>query len=108
MAGGALARLRQGDVVRIDADAGLLDALVDAAEFAARSADADSTPPAQDLGRNLFAFNRAMASPADAGALSISCGPLLPDRHGEQDVDAEYALGPPSEAIDAPHAEKDA
>jgi phosphogluconate dehydratase len=108
IAGGPLARLRQGDIVRIDADAGLLDALVDAAEFAARSADADSTPPAQDLGRNLFAFNRAMASPADQGALSISCGPLLPDRHGEQDVDAEYALGPPSEAIDAPHAEKDA
>jgi hypothetical protein len=66
------------------------------------------TPAAQDFGRNLFAFNRAMSSPADQGALSISCGPLLPERHGEQDIDAEYALGATHAALDSPHAEKDA
>jgi phosphogluconate dehydratase len=106
--GGPLARLRDGDLIRVDGEAGVLAALVDAAEFAARSVDSDSTPTANDFGRNLFAFNRAMASPADQGALSISCGPLLPERHGEQDVDAEYALGATPEALDAPHAEKDA
>ena len=86
----------------------MLQAHVDAAEFAARAIDIDSTPAPNDFGRNLFAFNRAMASPADQGALSISCGPLLPERHGEQDDDAEYALGASAEALDAPHAEKDA
>ena len=107
-AGGPLARLREGDMIRIDGEAGVLEVLVDAAEFAARRPDADSTPPAQDIGRNLFAFNRAMASPADQGALSISCGPLLPERHGERDLDTEYALGGGRAAAEAPHAEKDA
>jgi phosphogluconate dehydratase len=106
--GGALARLRQGDLLRLDGEAGTLEALVDAAEFAARTPDRDSTPPAQDLGRNLFAGNRAACTPADQGALSISCGPLLPERHGEQDEDAEYALGDEAEAAAAPHEAKDA
>ncbi|CAN5176742.1 phosphogluconate dehydratase [soil metagenome] len=105
---GPLARLRDGDVIRIDGEAGVLEVLVDAEEFAARRPDRDTTPPAQDLGRNLFAFNRAMASPADQGALSISCGPLLPERHGEQDVDTEYALGAGREAANAPHEAGDA
>jgi phosphogluconate dehydratase len=106
--GGPLARLRDGDIILVDGESGVLEARVDAAEFAARRTDLDSTPAAQDFGRNLFAFNRAMASPADQGALSISCGPLLPERHGEQDIDAEYALGATHAALESPHAEKDA
>jgi phosphogluconate dehydratase len=106
--GGPLARLRQGDLVRIDGEAGVLQALVDPLEFAARAPDRDSTPPAQDLGRNLFAFNRANATPADHGALSISCGPLLPERHGEHEEDAEYRLGADADAAAAPHEAKDA
>jgi phosphogluconate dehydratase len=105
--GGPLARLREGDLLRLDGEAGTLVALVDAAEFAARDAARDSTPPAQDLGRNLFAFNRANATPADQGALSISCGPLLPERHGEHEKDYEYAL-PDDEARASPHEAKDA
>jgi phosphogluconate dehydratase len=105
--GGPLARLREGDMLRLDGEAGTLEVLVDAAEFAARPLARDSTPPAQDLGRNLFAFNRANALPADQGALSISCGPLLPERHGEHEEDAEYAL-PEAEAPAAPHEAKDA
>jgi phosphogluconate dehydratase len=106
--GGPLARLRDGDIILVDGESGVLEARVDAAEFAARRTELDSTPAAQDFGRNLFAFNRAMASPADQGALSISCGPLLPERHGEQDIDAEYALGATPAALESPHAEKDA
>jgi phosphogluconate dehydratase len=105
--GGPLARLREGDMLRLDGEAGTLDVLVDAAEFAARPLARDTTPPAQDLGRNLFAFNRANALPADQGALSISCGPMLPERHGEHEEDYEYAL-PESEAPAAPHEAKDA
>jgi phosphogluconate dehydratase len=82
-------------------------ALVDAAGVAARDAARGSTPPAQDLGRNLFAFNRANATPADQGALSSSCGPLLPERHGEHEKDYEYAL-PDDEARASPHEAKDA
>jgi phosphogluconate dehydratase len=106
--GGPLARLRQGDILRIDGVNGELEAMVDAAEFAARTPDRDTTPPAQDLGRNLFAFNRANATPADQGGLSISCGPLLPERHGEQDEDVEYRLGADPDAAAAPHEAKDA
>jgi phosphogluconate dehydratase len=105
--GGPLARLREGDVLRLDGEAGTLEALVDAAEFAARDLARDTTPPAQDLGRNLFAFNRLNATPADQGALSISCGPLLPERHGEHEEDYEYAL-PEDEGRASPHEAKDA
>ncbi|MBP0651029.1 dihydroxy-acid dehydratase, partial [Mycobacterium tuberculosis] len=35
-AGGAIARVRDGDIIRLDTAAGTLDVLVDAAEFAAR------------------------------------------------------------------------
>jgi phosphogluconate dehydratase len=105
--GGPLARLREGDLLRLDGEAGTLEALVDAKEFAARAPARDTTPPAQDLGRNLFAHNRAQALPADEGGLSISCGPLLPERHGEHEQDYEYAL-PESEAPAAPHEAKDA
>ena len=105
-AGGALARLRQGDMIRLDGEAGLLEVLVDAAELNARSLDADSTPASQDLGRNLFAFNRAVVSRADLGAVSISCGPVLMDTGQGDDHDAEYELG--RGAIQAPHEAKDA
>jgi phosphogluconate dehydratase len=105
--GGPLARLREGDLLRLDGAAGTLEVLMDATEFAARARAKDSTPPAQDQGRNLFAFKRATALPADQGALSISCGPLLPERHGEHEEDYEYAL-PEAEAPAAPHEAKDA
>ena len=105
--GGPLAKLREGDIIRLDAIAGTLDVLIDADEWEARQAVADSTPPARDLGRNLFAFNRAVISPADRGALSISCGP--PSARGDAwQYDAEYDLGDGIEAMDAPMDEKDA
>jgi phosphogluconate dehydratase len=105
-AGGALAKLRQGDIIRLDGDAGLLEVLVASDEWAARSADRDSTPPANDLGRNLFAINRRVVTPADQGALSISCGPILADHGHPDEHDAEYELG--RDAIHAPHDAKDA
>jgi phosphogluconate dehydratase len=74
--GGALAKLREGDIIRLDGDAGILEVLVAADEWQARSLDSDSTPPSHDLGRNLFAGNRRVVTPADQGALSISCGTL--------------------------------
>ncbi len=106
--GGPIAKLREGDLVRLDGEAGTLEALVDAAEWDAREVAPNTSHCAWDIGRNLFAFNRAMVSPADQGALSISCGPPARDG-GQWDYDAEYELGDdPGAAAEAPHEAKDA
>jgi phosphogluconate dehydratase len=67
--GGALARLRDGDVVRVDAVNGTLAVLANPADLAARM------PHAPDLsanqfgnGRELFRMFRANAQPAELGA----------------------------------------
>ncbi|HSV46964.1 MAG TPA: phosphogluconate dehydratase, partial [Ramlibacter sp.] len=71
-AGGPLARLRNGDVVRMDAVAGTLRALVPQAEWEARELLA--MPPAlresngAGLGRDLFAIFRRNALAAEEGA----------------------------------------
>lgn len=74
LAGGPLAKLRDGDVVRVDALAGTLEARVDAAEWAAR-APAERTPEAADthahgLGRELFAGLRRNVASAEEGAVT--------------------------------------
>jgi len=70
--GGPLAKLRDGDLVRVDGDTGQLEALVDAATWAARPAD---TLPADlalsnsfGMGRELFAGFRRNALSAEEGA----------------------------------------
>jgi len=105
-AGGPLARVVEGDMIRLDAEAGVLEVLVDAHTWNTREPAVDTQPPAHDIGRNLFAFNRRLVSPADQGALSISCGPPTVD--GAWEYDAEYELGRGSEAALAPHEAKDA
>jgi phosphogluconate dehydratase len=105
--GGTLAKLREGDIIRLDGEAGVLEALVDPAEWNARTPARDTTPPAWDLGRNLFAVNRMVATPADEGALSISCGaPVHPPGHAPEE-DTEYELGSGPEAAQAPHQYRD-
>ena len=67
--GGPIARIRDGDLLRVDAPAGRLEVLVDAAEFAARTpATADLSAHQHGVGRDLFAAFRAFAGPADQGA----------------------------------------
>ena len=66
-AGGPLSRVRDGDLLRLDADAGVLEALVDPAEFAAR-APAVISQPGAGTGRELFAAFRGAVGPADQGA----------------------------------------
>ena len=74
LAGGPLARLRDGDVVRLDAVAGTLQALVDTDTWASR---ADATLDAEqadvnshDLGRELFAGMRRNVRSAEEGAIT--------------------------------------
>ena len=66
---GPIARLRDGDMIRLDASKGTLDVLVDETEFAARQpAAADLSEGAHGMGRELFANFRAIAGRADNGA----------------------------------------
>jgi phosphogluconate dehydratase len=67
--GGPIARIRDGDIIRIDADQGTLEVLVDAAEFEARPlASADLAKNNWGTGRELFSAFRKLAGPADQGA----------------------------------------
>jgi phosphogluconate dehydratase len=63
-----IARLRDGDRVRLDADAGTIEVLVDQAEFAARPAATAPDRPFTGTGRELFESFRHAVGPADAGA----------------------------------------
>ncbi len=74
LAGGPLARLRDGDRVRLDADAGTLQALVDEAEWAGRDnalrPEHEAQAHAHDLGRELFAGFRRNVTSAEEGAVT--------------------------------------
>lgn len=67
--GGALARLRDGDIIRVDAKAGTLSVNVDDAELAQRPlSNPDLTHVRQDIGRELFGWMRQGASTPETGA----------------------------------------
>jgi len=69
VAGGPIARIRDGDIIRIDAVSGTLAALVDEKEWAAREpATADLSASHEGVGRELFAPFRAAVGEADTGA----------------------------------------
>ncbi len=67
--GGLIGKLRDGDLIRVDAVAGTLTVLVDAADLAAREvADVDLSANQAGVGRELFAAFRQVVSTADTGA----------------------------------------
>ena len=68
-AGGPIAKIRDGDLIRLDAPAGRLDVLVDPAEWAARApVVADLTSAHVGVGRELFRAFRADLGRAEEGA----------------------------------------
>ncbi|MBS0589144.1 MAG: dihydroxy-acid dehydratase, partial [Proteobacteria bacterium] len=69
-ASGAIAKIRDGDIVRLDANAGTLDVKADAVEFAAREPGTNhrSATHGSGMGRELFALFRNNVGAADAGA----------------------------------------
>jgi phosphogluconate dehydratase len=70
--GGALGKVRDGDLVRLDAEQDILAALVDDAEWQTRSpAETDLSAREWGLGRELFDAFRARASGAEEGAMSV-------------------------------------
>jgi len=72
LAGGPLGKLRDGDIVRLDATAGTLDALVPAQEWARRTQAELAAEQAEinghSLGRELFAGMRRNVMSAEEGA----------------------------------------
>jgi phosphogluconate dehydratase len=65
---GPISRVRDGDLIRLDAVAGTLDVLIDAAEFAARTPAQRAHTEEYGTGRELFAPLRAAVGRADEGA----------------------------------------
>ncbi len=64
--GGPIAKLKTGDMLRVDCAAGTIDFLGDATEFAQRP-NAERPKEADGVGRELFAHMRRVVGPADAG-----------------------------------------
>jgi len=88
--GGPLGRVRDGDVIRLDAETGTLEVFVDAAELATRPlvdfpADAQAWT---GTGRELFAALRRAVGPADRGASVF--GPVAAS-HFEGQWDSRHA-----------------
>jgi phosphogluconate dehydratase len=74
LADGPLAKVRDGDLIRVDAVAGTLEALVDPAEWAARPVAVRDAAQAEahshDLGRDLFGGLRRLVRGAEEGAVT--------------------------------------
>jgi phosphogluconate dehydratase len=84
LAGGPLGRVRDGDIIRLDATSGTLEALVPAEVWTARTqATADLSASHIGMGRELFAVFRATISEAEAGAttFALPSGPTPPEPH---------------------------
>jgi phosphogluconate dehydratase len=87
LCGGPLAKVCDGDIIRLDSEHGVLEAKVPAAEWASRKpAAAHLAAHHFGLGRELFAVFRANATGAEQGAVSY----VLPEDESGADDEAEY------------------
>ena len=90
LAGGPLGRVQDGDMIRLDANAGVLQALVDEAEWNARPLpEADLSANHTGMGRELFALFRSGSSAAEEGAATFGLPPPL---HMPQETDNTLAV----------------
>ena len=69
LGGGPIGKVRDGDIIRVCAETGQLEALVDAVEWAARD-QAEAPAAADGTGRELFAMMR-QADEAEKGASAM-------------------------------------
>lgn len=75
--GGAIAALRDGDIVRLDGHAGTLQVLN--TDFATRTVVPFKAPLSMGVGRELFSGFRQQVNRADQGAISIGWQDLMED-----------------------------
>ena len=88
LAGGPLGRVRDGDIIRLCAATGTLEAKVPAAEWNARpQATADLSPNGVGMGRELFSMFRHHTSAAEEGATTFSLPSPIPTTVGLHDID---------------------
>ncbi len=79
LAGGPLGLVRDGDIIRLDAFTGVLEALVPAEVWHARSlAHTDLSPNHIGMGRELFAMFRSTVSAAEEGATTFGLPSPIP------------------------------
>ncbi|MGQ4660893.1 phosphogluconate dehydratase [Lysobacter sp. F6437] len=72
---GVIARVRDGDLIHLDAEAGVMELQVDAAELQARPLSNALRADSQvGMGRELFGLMRANAGTAEQGACSLFAG----------------------------------
>ncbi|MFW5660870.1 MAG: phosphogluconate dehydratase [Oceanicaulis sp.] len=72
LAGGPIGKVKDGDMIRLDSEAGTLDVLVEESDWAARPhAQADLAPSHKGMGRELFSGFRAIVCCAEDGAISV-------------------------------------
>jgi phosphogluconate dehydratase len=70
LGGGPIGKIRDGDIIRVDAEAGTLDALVPDQDWKLRTIDASVTPGVgRGHGRELFGVFRQLVSTAEEGAM---------------------------------------
>jgi len=97
LAGGALGKVRDGDLIRLDAEAGTLTALVPEAEWNAREiAAGDLSANIVGMGRELFGVFRQTVSEAEQGAATFGLPPPL-HLPQEQDNQLHVPEGAPSD-----------
>jgi phosphogluconate dehydratase len=78
LAGGPLGFVRTGDMIRLDAEAGILEALVSESEWAKRTTETANLSGNQTgMGRELFSVFRASVSAAEEGGTSFGLPPVL-------------------------------
>jgi phosphogluconate dehydratase len=99
--GGALARIRNGDLIRLDAEAGVLQALVDEAEWNRRGMErADLSSNQFGMGRELFAMFRRSVSSAEEGGATFGLPPLAAAT--SQEINLPHADAAPFSDEDTP------
>lgn len=70
--GGNIARIHNGDLIKLDANRGILEVLVENSEFSQRTiAEKPSKADQQGMGRELFSQFRACVTSAEEGAMSF-------------------------------------
>jgi len=67
-AGGGISKVQEGDLIRLDAEAGVLQCLVEDDEFAARQVAVIDAEQNIDTGRELFGHFRRVVTLAEQGA----------------------------------------
>ena len=95
--GGPLARVRDGDVLRVNTETGEFEALVDAGEWDARSVEVpDLSGNEHGTGRELFGAFRAHVSTAETGAISVYAdNGIAAEPSDSEAVEFDGAEGPP-------------